>query len=48
MTTSVMPWTTKLTRPSWSRVVRASMSLVIRVIRTPDFSLVKKSSDWRW
>ena len=24
------------------------MSLVIRVISTPDFSPVKKSSDWRW
>ena len=24
------------------------MSLVMRVSRTPTFSLVKKSSDWRW
>ena len=28
--------------------VSASMSLVMRVIRTPDFSPVKKSRDWRW
>ena len=48
MTTSVRPWTARLTSPSWKSWVRLSMSLVIRVISRPAFSSVKKSSDRRW
>ena len=43
-----MAWTTNCTSPSWNSTVSDSMSLVIRVMSTPDRSAVKKPSDWRW
>ena len=50
MTTMVRPWMANWARPSWSSCWRFSMSLVMRVMITPAFSSVKKSSDrrWRW
>ena len=47
MTTSVSACTAKFTKPSWKSWVRASMSLVMRVMSTPAFSFVKYPSDWR-
>ena len=50
MTTIVRPWMANCASPSWRSCCRFSMSLVIRVMITPAFSSVKKSSDrrWRW
>ena len=50
MTTMVSPWMANWASPSWSSCCRFSMSLVIRLMTTPAFSSVKKSSEsrWRW
>ncbi len=47
ITTIVSPWMANWANPSWSNCCRFSMSLVIRVMITPAFSAVKKSSDRR-
>ena len=47
MTTMVKPWMANWERPSWSSCWRFSMSLVIRLMTTPAFSSVKKSSERR-
>ena len=47
ITTMVRPWMANWARPSWSSCWRFSMSLVMRVMTTPAFSAVKKSSDRR-
>ena len=50
ITTIVRPWMANWARPSWSSCCRFSMSLVMRLMTTPAFSSVKKSSEsrWRW
>ena len=48
ITTMVSPWIANCARPSCNSCWRFSMSLVIRLMRTPAFSSVKKSSDRRW
>ena len=50
MTIIVRPWMANELMPSWINCCRFSMSLVIRLIKTPAFSSVKKSrlSRWKW
>jgi hypothetical protein len=48
ITIMVRPWMANWASPSCSSCWRFSMSLVMRLMTTPAFSSVKKSSESRW